>query len=184
MIVPGGGISLDGTRWVSCRPGFFLPVRVLSKLFRRLFPAKLTDAYTAGRLRFFGDHVGLGDNCAFAAFLAPLKKKNWFAYTKPRSPDPRRCWLILPGAVYSTRRHFHSPSIALTEAGGTFRVKAYRRSGEERYRTMTLEPADFIRRFRLRVLPKGFHRNRHYGLLASAPPRPTSRALASFSPRP
>ena len=92
MIVPGGGISLDGTRWVRCRPGFFLPVRVLSKLFRRLFLSKLADAHAAGRLPFFGDHAGLGERSAFTDFLAPLRKRTGSSTPSRPSPDPRPCW--------------------------------------------------------------------------------------------
>src|SRR6185436_3234772 len=83
MIVPGGGISLDGSRWISCRPGFLLPVRVLSRLFRRLFLTGLADAHAVGRLAFFGEIDGLRDRRAFAAHLAPLRRKNWFVYAKP-----------------------------------------------------------------------------------------------------
>jgi hypothetical protein len=167
MIVPGGGIALDGERWVSCRPGFLLPVRVLSKLFRRLLLVKLTDAHAAGRLQFFGDNAGLGDKRAFAAFLAPLKKKNWFVYAKPPFAGPEAVLAYLSRYTHRVAIS-NSRLIALTEAGVTFRVKDYRRNGSERYRTMTLEAGEFIRRFLLHVLPKGFHRIRHYGLLASA----------------
>jgi hypothetical protein len=167
MIVPGGGISLDGERWVSCRSGFLLPVRVLSKLFRRLFLSKLTDARAAGQLQFFADLAGLSDRRAFAAFLAPLRKKNWFVYAKPPFAGPQAVLAYL--ARYTHRVAIaNSRLIALDEAGVTFRCKDYRRNGSERYRTMTLDPGEFIRRFLLHVLPKGFHRIRHYGLLASA----------------
>ena len=88
MIVPGGGISLDSTRWVHCRPGFLLPARVLSRLFRRLFLSRLADAHAAGRLAFFGELDGLRDRTAFAAYLAPLKRKNWFVYAKPPFAGP------------------------------------------------------------------------------------------------
>jgi hypothetical protein len=166
MIVPGGGIALDGERWVSCRPGFLLPVRVLSKLFRRLFLDKLADTHAAGRLKFFGAHVGLGDHRAFAQFLAPLRSKNWFVYAKPPFAGPEAVLAYLSRYTHRVAIS-NSRLIALDEAGVTFRVKDYRRSGSERYRTMTLEPGEFIRRFLLHVLPKGFHRIRHYGLLAS-----------------
>ena len=166
MIVPGGGISLDGTRWMSCRPGFFLPVRVLSKLFRWLFLSKLADAHAADRLKFFSNHAGLGDRRAFAAFLAPLRRKNWFVYAKPPFAGPEAVLAYL--ARYTHRVAIsNSRLIALNEAGVTFRYKDYRRNGDERYRTMTLDPGEFIRRFLLHVLPKGFHRIRHYGLFAS-----------------
>ena len=167
MIVPGGGISLDGTRWVPCRPGFLLPVRILSRLFRRLFLTGLAEAHAAGRLRFFGDLDGLRDPRTFAAHLAPLRRKNWFVYAKPPFAGP--------GAVLAyLARYTHRVAIAnsrllcLDESGVTFRYKDYRRNEQARYRTMTLASDEFIRRFLLHVLPKGFHRIRHYGLLASA----------------
>ena len=167
MIVPGGGISFDGSRWVACRPRFFLPVRVLSKLFRRLFLDQLAAAHAAGRLQFFGDHVGLSDHRAFAAHLSPLRKKSWFVYAKPPFAGPAAVLAYL--ARYTHRVAIaNSRLISLDEAGVTFRYKDYRRNGRARYRTMTLDPGEFIRRFLLHVLPRGFHRIRHYGLLASA----------------
>jgi len=167
MIVPGGGISLDGTRWVPCRPSFFLPVRVLSRLFRRLFLHGLADAYTAGRLTFFGDLNNLRYPTVFAAHLAPLRKKNWFVYAKPPFAGPEAVLAYL--ARYTHRVAIsNSRLISLGERGVTFRYKDYRRNGRARYRTMTLAPDEFIRRFLIHVLPKGFHRIRHYGLLASA----------------
>jgi len=167
MIVPGGGISLDGTRWVPCRPGFLLPVRVLSRLFRRLFLAALADAHTAGRLAFFGELDGLHNRTAFVAYLAPLRKKNWFVYAKPPFAGPEA---VLDYLSRYTHRVAISNSrlIGLDERGVTFRFKDYRRDGRARYRTMTLASDEFIRRFLLHVLPKGFHRIRHYGLLATA----------------
>ena len=167
MIVPGGGISLDGTRWVRCKPGFLLPVRVLSRLFRRLFLAALADAHTAGRLAFFGEIEALRRHEAFAAHLAPLKRKDWFVYAKPPFAGPEAVLAYL--ARYTHRVAIsNSRLIALDERGVTFRYKDYRRNGQARYRTMTLSADEFIRRFLLHVLPKGFHRIRHYGLLASA----------------
>ena len=167
MIVPGGGISLDDTRWVSCRPGFLLPVRVLSRLFRRLFLAVLADAHAAGRLAFFGEIEGLRRREAFAAHLAPLKRKDWFVYSKPPFAGPEAVLAYL--ARYTHRVAIaNSRLIALDERGVTFRYKDYRRNGQARYRTITLSADEFIRRFLLHVLPKGFHRIRHYGLLASA----------------
>jgi len=166
MIVPGGGISLDGTRWVSSRPAFLLPVRVLSKLFRRLFLTRLLDLYAAGELAFFGDHAGLREQNAFLRFIAPLRKKNWVVYAKPPFGGPEAVLAYLSRYTHrvaiSNRR-----LISLDESGVTFRYKDYRRDGAERYRTMTLGAHEFIRRFLLHVLPKGFHRIRHYGLLAS-----------------
>ena len=167
MIVPGGGISLDGSRWVRCRPGFLLPVRVLSRLFRRLFLAGLADAHTAGRLAFFGELDGLRNRKACAAYLAPLRKKNWFVYAKPPFAGPEAVLAYL--ARYTHRVAIsNSRLLALDERGVSFRYKDYRRDGQERLSTMTLTPNEFIRRFLLHILPKGFHRIRHYGLLASA----------------
>jgi hypothetical protein len=167
MIVPGGGISLDGTRWVRCRPGFLLPVRVLSRLFRRLFLTALADAHAAGRLRFFGEIADLCRHQAFAAHLAPLGRKNWFVYAKPPFAGPEAVLAYL--ARYTHRVAIaNSRLIALGERGVTFRYKDYRRNGQARFRTMTLSADEFIRRFLLHVIPKGFHRLRHYGLLASA----------------
>jgi predicted Zn-ribbon and HTH transcriptional regulator len=167
MIVPGGGISLDGTRWVRCKPGFLLPVRVLSRLFRRLFLAALADAHAAGRLAFFGQIEDLRRRDAFAAHLAPLKRKDWFVYSKPPFSGPEAVLAYL--ARYTHRVAIaNSRLVALDERGVTFRYKDYRCNGHARYRTMTLGADEFIRRFLLHVLPKGFHRIRHYGLLASA----------------
>ena len=168
MIVPAGGISLDGTRWVPCRPGFFLPVRVLSRLFRRLFLAGLVDAHAAGRLAFFDQLESLRRREAFAAHLAPLRRKKWFLYAKPPPcADPEAVLAYL--ARYTHRVAIsNSRLLGLDERGVTFRYKDYRRDGRARLRTMTLAPDEFIRRFLLHVLPKGFHRIRHYGLLASA----------------
>ena len=166
MIVPGGGISLDGTRWVHCKPGFLLPVRVLSRLFRRLFLAALADIHAAGRLAFFGKIQDLHRREAFAAHLAPLKRKKWFVYTKPPFAGPEAVLAYL--ARYTHRVAIsNSRLVALDERGVTFRYNNYR-SGQARYRTMTLSADEFIRRFLLHVLPKRFHRIRHYGLLASA----------------
>ncbi len=167
LIVPGGGISPDGKRWVPCRPGFFLPVRVLSRLFRRLFLAGLADAHAAGRLAFFGELDSLRHRQAFAAHLAPLGRKNWFVYAKPPFAGPEAVLAYL--ARYTHRVAIsNSRLLDLDERGVSFRYKDYRRNGQARYRTMTLAPDEFIRRFLLHVLPKGFHRIRHYGLFASA----------------
>ena len=167
MIVPGGGISLDGERWVSSRARFLLPVRVLAKLFRRLFLANLQQLHAMGRLQFFGDHIGLSDRRAFLRHLMPLRKKRWVVYCKPPFSGPDAVLAYLSRYTHrvaiSNRR-----LIALDETGVTFRYKDYRRGGADRQRTMTLSPDEFIRRFLLHVLPKGFHRIRHYGLLASA----------------
>jgi putative transposase/transposase-like zinc-binding protein len=167
MIVPGGGISLDGAKWVACRPGFFLPVRVLSRLFRRLFLDKLGAAHQAGQLQFFGSHAPLADAKAFAAYLAPLRNSEWVVYSKRPFGGPKEVLRYL--ARYTHRVAISNGRlVALDERGVTFRYKDYRRNGQACYRTMTLSADEFIRRFLLHVLPKGFHRIRHYGLLASA----------------
>ena len=166
MIVPGGGVSLDGSRWVSCRPNFFLPVQVLSRLFRGLFLAKLRAAHRAGRLKFFGVHAHLDDARAFKAYLAPLRKAEWVVYTKKPFGGPQAVLAYLSRYTHrvaiSNRR-----LIAVDETGVTFKWKDYRIEGAGRYQTMTLPTNEFIRRFLMHVLPRGFHRIRHYGLLAS-----------------
>jgi hypothetical protein len=166
MIVPGGGISLDGTRWISSRPGFLLPVRVLSKLFRRLFLTRLIELYSAGELAFFGNQAGLHEETAFLSLIARLRKKNWVVYAKPPFAGPAAVLAYL--ARYTHRVAISNRRlISLDESGVTFRYKDYRRDGAARYGTMTLSADEFIRRFLLHVLPKGFHRIRHYGLLAT-----------------
>ena len=167
MIVPGGGIALDGSKWVACKPGFFLPVRVLSKLFRRLMLAKLAAAHAAGKLQFFGQHSHLAAAAAFAAFLAPLRTTRWFVYSKRPFAGPQAVLAYL--ARYTHRVAIaNSRLIAADDDGVTFKWKDYRFEGRDRHKTMTLAPDEFIRRFLLHVLPKSFHRIRHYGLLASA----------------
>jgi len=165
MIVPGGGISPDGARWVSCRPGFFLPVRVLSRLFRRLFLQRLAAAHE--RLAFFGSHANLADPKVFAAHLAPLRKIEWVVYSKRPFGGPQAVLAYL--ARYTHRVAIsNSRLIALDDSGVTFRWKDYRIEGRDRYKRMTLATDEFIRRFLIHVLPDGFHRIRHYGLFASA----------------
>jgi hypothetical protein len=167
MIVPGGGISLDGTKWVACRPGFFLPVRVLSRLFRRLFLQKLVAAHQAGELQFFSNHVPLMDAQAFAAYLAPLRNSEWVVYSKRPFGGPREVLRYL--ARYTHRVAISNRRlIALDDNGVTFKWKDYRLEGPERYKVMTLATHEFIRRFLIHVLPSGFHRIRYYGLLASS----------------
>src|SRR3989441_699265 len=170
MIVPGGGIALDGKRWVSCRPGFFLPVRVLSRLFRRLFLERLTAAHAAGRLSFFGDYAHLDDAQAFAAYLAPLRRSEWVVYSKRPFGGPEAVLAYL--SRYTHRVAIaNSRLIALDDKGVTFKWKDYRIEGRDRYKVMTLATHEFIRRFLIHVLPGGFHRIRHYGLFAN-PSRP------------
>jgi len=166
MIVPGGGISPDGLRWIACRPGFFLPVRVLAKLFRRRMLERLAAAHAAGQLAFFGAHAPLADHRAFAAVLAPLKKTKWFVYSKRPFAGPAAVLAYL--ARYTHRVAIsNSRLIALDDEGVTFRWKDYRADGSTRPKTMTLATREFIRRFLLHVLPAGFHRIRHYGLFAN-----------------
>ena len=165
MIVPGGGISPDGQRWVSCRPGFFLPVRVLSRLFRRLFLERLAAVHQAGRLSFFGNHAHLAGAQSFAAFLAPLRKTEWVVYAKRPFGGPEAVLAYL--SRYTHRVAIaNSRLIAFNRDSVTFRWKDYRVEGRDRQKRMTLTTFEFIRRFLIHVLPKGFHRIRHYGLLA------------------
>jgi hypothetical protein len=166
MIVPGGGISLDGRRWISCRPGFFLPVRVLSRLFRRLFLEKLVAAHTANRLKFFGTHAALADPQAFTTYLAPSRRVEWVVYAKKPFGGPQAVLAYL--SRYTHRVAIaNSRLIAIDRDGVTFSWKDYRLDGRERFKTMTLATSEFIRRFLVHVLPGGFHRIRHYGLFAS-----------------
>jgi hypothetical protein len=167
IIVPGGGLSPDGQRWVSCRPGFFLPVRVLSRLFRRLFLNRIAAAHAAGRLDFFGDHTPLAAAQAFAAYLAPLRKAEWVVYAKRPFGGPQAVLAYL--SRYTHRVAIaNSRLLALDDNGVTFRWKDYRVEGAERSKVMTLAPDEFIRRFLIHVLPGGFHRIRHYGLSAGS----------------
>jgi hypothetical protein len=166
IVVPGGGISLDGQRWISCRPGFFLPVRVLSRLFRRLFLEKLSAAHEAGRLRFFGDHAPLAEHDAFAKYLAPLRKAEWVVYAKRPFGGPEAVLAYLSRYTHRVAIS-NSRLIALNETGVTFRWKDYRAKGRNKTKVMTIATHEFIRRFLIHVLPAGFHRIRHYGLFAS-----------------
>jgi hypothetical protein len=165
MIVPGGGIALDGQRWVSCRPGFLLPVRVLSRLFRRLFLERLAAVHQAGRLNFFGGDAHLVDARSFAAFLAPLRKAEWVVYAKRPFGGPEAVLAYL--SRYTHRVAIaNSRLVAFDQQSVTFKWKDYRVEGRDRYKQMTLATFEFIRRFLIHVLPRGFHRIRHYGLLA------------------
>ena len=166
MIVPGGGIALDGERWVCCRPGFFLPVRVLSRLFRRLFLDRLVAAHDVGRLQFFGDHAQLAERYAFTAYLAPVRKAEWVVYAKRPFGGPETVLAYL--SRYTHRVAIaNSRLIALDDTGVTFKWKDYRAKRREGAKVMTLAIDEFIRRFLIHVLPSGFHRIRHYGLFAN-----------------
>ena len=184
-IVPGGGISPDGERWVACRRGFFLPVRVLSRLFRRRFVEELEKLHRAGQLQFFGEHEGLADAGAFGRWLVPLRSCEWVVYAKRPFAGPEAVLAYLSRYTHrvaiSNRR-----LVAMSEEGVSFRWKDYRAKGRTRHKTMTLAPEEFMRRFLLHVLPPGFHRIRHYGLLANAGRRENlvrARALLDM-PRP
>ena len=167
MIVPGGGFATDGKQWIAAKPRFFLPVFVLSKLFRRLMLEKLATAHADGKLTFFGTHAALADTAMFAKWLAPLKKKRWFVYAKEPFAGPKAVLAYL--SRYTHRVAISNSRLIKADASGvTFRVKNYRVDGDARYTTMTLAPAEFIRRVLLHVLPQGFHRIRHTGFLASS----------------
>ncbi len=178
MIVPGGGISLDGTRWVACRPNFFLPVRVLSRLFRRLVLERLDAAHRARQLQFFGKHVALTNAPAFAGYLAPLRNSEWVVYSKRPFGGPEEVLRYL--ARYTHRVAISNRRlVALDDNGVTFKWKDYRIEGPERYKLMMLDTHEFIRRFLMHVLPQGFHRIRHYGWLTAKPASRISHASAN-----
>ncbi len=165
MIVPGGGISADASRWISASEDYLLPVPVLARMFRGKMVAMLKAAYAAGRLQFFADHAHLTDKAAFKAWLEPLYDTKWHVHAKRPFAGPEAVLAYL--ARYTHRVAIsNSRLIKADEQGVTFKYKDYRIEGPGRYKTMTVAPAEFIRRFMLHVLPKGFHRIRHYGLLA------------------
>ncbi len=162
MIVPGGGLSTNGTRWIACRKNFFLSVRVLSRLYRGLILDGLAKLHSAGRLHFFGDHAELVDHAAFVAFLKPLRKIDWVVYSKEPFAGPKTVLAYL--SRYTHRIAISNSRLIRFDAGSvTFKVKNYRVDGPKRHTNMTLDTAEFIRRFLIHVLPKGQHRIRHYG---------------------
>lgn len=163
-VVPGGGLSADGGRWMSCRPGFFLPVRVLSRLFRRLFLAQLQDAFDAGQLRFFNDLEPLQIPGAFARYLVPAKQAEWVVYAKPPFGGPRQVLEYLGRYTHRVAISNHR-LIDLVDGQVRFHWKDYRH--ESRQKVMSLDAQEFMRRFLLHVLPSGFQRIRHYGFLAN-----------------
>lgn len=169
-IVPGGGLGAGGTTWVACRPGFFLPVRVLSRLFRRRFLEELQRLHDSGALKFFGELVRLADTELFKAWLAPLRRCEWVVYAKRPFAGPQAVLAYLSRYTHRVAIS-NSRLLAMDERGVTFRWKDYRASkggrGRTRHKAMTLKPDEFMRRFLLHVLPAGFHRIRHYGLLAN-----------------
>ena len=165
-IVPGGGLSLDGARWVACKPGFFLPVRVLSRLFRRLFLEQLSNAHHAGHLQFFGPHQKLAEAQDFAHYLSPLRQIDWVVYAKRPFAGPEAVLAYLSRYTHRVAIS-NSRLLACDERGVTFKWKDYRAQRQDRYKTLTLNAHEFIRRFLIHVLPAGFHRIRHYGLFAN-----------------
>jgi hypothetical protein len=185
MTVPGGGLSADSTRWIACRPGFFLPVRVLSRLFRRLFLQMLAAAHAEGRLAFFGALGTLAVPRAFAAFVKRQRRVEWVVYAKAPFAGPKPVLAYL--SRYTHRIAISNRRLIRADATGvTFTVKNYRVEGPGRYTTMTLATHEFIRRFLLHVLPRGFHRIRHYGLLANgnrASAIAKARDLLAMAPR-
>ncbi|ABQ31543.1 IS91 family transposase [Acidiphilium cryptum] len=184
MIVPGGGISLDGERWISSRPAFLVPVRVLGKLFRRLFITGLIALHDQGRLAFFGGLAPLADRRTFLRHLSPVRSKRWVVYAKPPFSGPAAVLAYLSRYTHriaiSNRR-----LLAFDEASVIFRYKDYRRDGADRHQAMTLAADEFIRRFLIHVLPRGFHRIRHYGLLSATARKPNlarTRELLAAAP--
>ena len=167
MIVPGGGLSPGGARWVACRPGFFLHVRVLARLFRRLFLEGLRDLHRAGQLAFFGDLADLANADTFTAWLTPFRKSEWVVYAKPPFGGPEAVLAYL--SRYTHRVAISNARLVSADANTVaFRWKDYRIKSRDRQKVMRLDIFEFIRRFLIHVLPGGFHRIRHYGLLASA----------------
>ena len=174
-IVPGGGLASDGKTWVACRPGFFLPVRVLSRLFRRRLLEELLRVHQAGKLQFFGELAALADAKAFKAWLAPLRQCEWVVYAKRPFAGPQAVLAYLSRYTHRVAIS-NSRLLAMDKHGVSFRWKDYRAKGKQRYKPMTLSPEEFMRRFLLHVLPGGLHRIRHYGLLANGT-RKTNLAL-------
>jgi len=167
MIVPGGGLSPDGTKWIGCKPGFFLHVRVLARLFRRLFLQGLMELHREGRLTFFGKLAGLADADAFATWLGPLRKIDWVVYAKPPFGGPEAVLAYL--SRYTHRVAISNNRLVSADAHMVaFHWKDYRIKSGDRRSVMRLATPEFIRRFLIHVLPDGFHRIRHYGLLASS----------------
>jgi len=166
-IVPGGGLSADGKHWVSCKPGFFLSVRVLSRLFRRLFLEQLSEAYHEGNLEFFGEQQSLKEAEHFINWIKPLRKMDWVVYAKRPFAGPKAVLAYL--SRYTHRVAIaNSRLLSMHEGTVTFKWKDYRSQGRTRHKQMILTAGEFMRRFLLHVLPSGFHRIRHYGLIANS----------------
>ncbi len=165
MIVPGGGLASDGTRWIGAPSNFLMHVAVLARLFRGKLLAMLGDAHEAGRLKFFNAYAGLADKRAFKRFLGPLRHIKWVVYCKAPFGGPEQVLRYL--SRYTHRVAISNRRLVAADHGVSFRWKDYRSDGLARWKTMTLSAHEFIRRFLIHVLPKGFHRIRHYGLLAN-----------------
>jgi len=166
-VVTGGGLSVAGERWVACKPGFFLPVRVLSRLYRRLFLEKLTQAYQLNQLQFFAEQQAIKEEKPFMDWVKSLSQIEWVVYAKRPFAGPAAVLAYL--SRYTHRIAIaNSRLLSMDEQGITFKWKDYRRKKAKQYTTMTLTADEFIRRFLLHVLPGGFHRLRHYGLIANA----------------
>jgi hypothetical protein len=165
MIVPGGGLSLDGARWVAARTDFLVHINVLGRLFRGKMLAMLMQAHRAGQLKFFNTHAGLADKRTFKRFIGPLRHIKWVVYCKAPFAGPRQVLRYL--SRYTHRVAISNRRLVAADDGAiAFRWKDYRIDGPARWKTMRLHPHEFIRRFLIHVLPKGFHRIRHYGLFA------------------
>ncbi len=186
MIVPGGGLSPEGDRWISCRPGFFMPVKVLGRLFRRLFIEGLMRLHRNGGLPFFGELEGLSDTAAFADWLAPFRKTDWVVYAKLTFGGPKAVLAYL--GRYTHRVAVSNSRLISADANTVaFRWKDYRIKSGDRMRVMRLDTGEFIRRFLMHVLPDGFHRIRHFGFLASANRKRSIakiRAMIGDAPKP
>jgi hypothetical protein len=167
MIVPGGGISFDGARWVASRSDFLVHINVLARLFRGKMLAMLLAAHDANQLTFFNTLAGLADKRAFKRFIAPLRRIKWVVYCKAPFAGPEQVLRYL--SRYTHRVAISNRRLVAADDGAIgFRWKDYRVSGPDRWKTMRLHPHEFIRRFLMHVLPRGFHRIRHYGLFANA----------------
>jgi len=165
-VVPGGGLSPDHQRWIACRPGFFLPVRVLSRLFRRLFLEALQEAFQQGQLHFFGEIAALKDKAAFLESLEPLRQREWVVYAKPPFGGPQQVLEYL--GRYTHRIALSNDRLLALDRGEvTFQWKDYRQAPQRNSRRMTLSVGEFIRRFLIHTLPPGFPRIRHFGFLAN-----------------
>jgi len=184
MIVPGGGLSFDSTRWVTSRANFLVHVNVLARLFRGKMLAMLMDAHDANQLTFFNAHAGLASKRTFKRFIAPLRRIKWVVYCKAPFAGPEQVLRYL--SRYTHRVAISNRRLMAADDGAiAFRWKDYRVNGPGRWKTMRLHPHEFIRRFLMHVLPKGFHRIRHYGLFANANRAEniaTARALLDVAP--